>query len=116
MKIVITGGSGFIGSHVAESLKKQHDVSIFDLNEPKTEGVEFVKGDILDLELVKKSCASSNSVIPRKLFRGASFPARVYLPANGMKYFGLVDLIVFKFVDKIAFLLRSIVFSFSLCV
>jgi len=70
MKIGITGGSGFIGSHVAESLKKQHDVSIFDLNEPKTEGVEFVKGDILDLESVKKSLKNCEVVIHLAAFLG----------------------------------------------
>ncbi len=58
MKVLITGGAGFIGSHVADLfLKKGYSVKILDnlssgnnIN-PKA---EFIKGDITDLELLKK--------------------------------------------------------------
>ena len=31
LKIIITGGSGFIGSYLAMQLKKEHSVTIFDV-------------------------------------------------------------------------------------
>ena len=46
MKIVITGGCGFIGSHLVEKLKNTHQVSIIDINH--TNPI-----DILDLDKLK---------------------------------------------------------------
>lgn len=50
MKIAITGGSGFIGSHIAEKLaEKGHSVSIIDLRKPHKigiGGIRYVKADI----------------------------------------------------------------------
>ncbi len=65
MKYVITGGAGFIGSHIVEELAQlQHEVVIFDnLFSGKMENIEpflkkknvtFVEGSIIDLPLLKK--------------------------------------------------------------
>lgn len=55
MRVVITGGAGFIGGHVAEKLAQQgHEVTIFDKLAPRYplhagEGrIEFVQGDVTD--------------------------------------------------------------------
>ncbi len=63
MKIVITGGAGFIGSHITESLVRLgHDVTVFDnfytgrrenlsaiIND-----IKIVEGDIMDIESLSK--------------------------------------------------------------
>ena len=61
MKIIVTGGSGFLGSHVADELSKRgHDVTIFDKKKSKwirSDQKMFI-GDILnpnDLENVIKN-------------------------------------------------------------
>ncbi|MEE9322963.1 MAG: NAD-dependent epimerase/dehydratase family protein [Candidatus Aenigmarchaeota archaeon] len=51
MKFLVTGGAGFIGSHIAEKLKDRGDVTIFDnMSVGKEENVpgecEIIKGDI----------------------------------------------------------------------
>ncbi len=60
MKVVVTGGCGFIGSNLVEELSRFADVVVIDnlstgnLSNLEGMGVEFVRGDILDLNLLKK--------------------------------------------------------------
>ena len=46
LKITITGGSGFIGTYLSESLKKHHEIKIIDVNPPKIKDVEFERCDL----------------------------------------------------------------------
>jgi UDP-glucose 4-epimerase len=59
-RILVTGGAGFIGSHVAEELiKRGHAVTVLDdlsggFTENLVEGTKFVQGSINDVELVNQ--------------------------------------------------------------
>ena len=54
--ILVTGGCGFIGSHIVDCLvKKKFNVTILDLILPKRKDVKFIKGSILNKPLVDKS-------------------------------------------------------------
>jgi len=58
MKAVVFGGSGFLGSHIADALTKEgHDVTIFDLQPSNylKEKQKMVVGDILDQKAVDKA-------------------------------------------------------------
>lgn len=65
MKIIVFGGSGFIGSHVADKLcEAGHKVTIFDLKPSlylKPEQ-KFIQGDFLDLEKVKNAIIGQDVV------------------------------------------------------
>ena len=53
MKVLVTGGSGFLGSHVADALtKRNHDVVSFDLkpSEYRQGNQKNIVGSILDME------------------------------------------------------------------
>ncbi|MFH0732494.1 MAG: NAD-dependent epimerase/dehydratase family protein [Candidatus Omnitrophota bacterium] len=68
MKILVTGGAGFIGSHLVDELVNQgHSVKIYDNLQPQVHGVarlapgylnrdaEFINADILDRDAFKKA-------------------------------------------------------------
>ncbi len=70
MKIAITGGAGFIGSHVAALLKKEHNLTIFDISGQKTDDAQHVKGDITDLNSVVNALKDADVVIHLAAFLG----------------------------------------------
>ena len=66
-KVVVTGGAGFIGSHLAEELARRgyYAIILDDLSTGKMENieellkssnVEFIKGSIIDLPLLQRAC------------------------------------------------------------
>jgi UDP-glucose 4-epimerase len=65
MKIIVTGGSGFIGSHIADALSAAgHEVTIFDLRESKhlRPDQRMVLGDITDAPGVARAVAGHEVV------------------------------------------------------
>ena len=51
MVVLVTGGSGFIGSHVVDTLAAEgYAVKVFDKAKPPNEKVEWFKGDLLSKE------------------------------------------------------------------
>lgn len=77
----ITGGAGFIGSHLAERLVSQADVVLFDnlrrnslrlTDLAARPGVEFVEGDIRDRSLVARLVEGCNAVFHLAAIAGVS--------------------------------------------
>ena len=64
-KIVVFGGAGFLGSHVADALtRKGFDVVIFDMVQSKfiNEKQKMIVGDILDPEQVNEAVRNSQYI------------------------------------------------------
>ena len=64
-KVVVIGGSGFLGSHVADALSKAgYAVSIFDRMASKwqREDQEMIVGDIMDIHLLNKAISGCYAV------------------------------------------------------
>ena len=70
MKVLVTGGAGFIGSHLVEALLAQgHAVRVLDNffsgkreNLAAVKDVELIEGDVRDLDTCRKACAGSDRV------------------------------------------------------
>ena len=65
MKVVVFGGSGFLGSHVADALTKAgHDVTIYDLkrSEYLQSSQKMVVGDIFDEKLLRDTMKGAEAV------------------------------------------------------
>lgn len=67
MRILITGGTGFIGSRTAEALLEGggHEVTLTGRSAPKWDhkGARFLRGDLIDPEFAKRACADQDAVI-----------------------------------------------------
>ena len=63
MKILITGGTGFIGSHLTRFLKNKHEITIYDVKKPIDDDVEFILGDITDEQKILQSFQGFDIII-----------------------------------------------------
>jgi UDP-glucose 4-epimerase len=67
MRVVVTGGSGFIGSHVVERLALHgHEPCVYDLVPPRhpgTRAVEIVRGDICDVEAFRRALVGADAIV-----------------------------------------------------
>jgi UDP-glucose 4-epimerase len=78
MKVVVTGGAGFIGSNLAEELLKKHEVTVIDnLSTGRIENLDqiidkinFIEGSITDMDLLKSAFSGSDTV-----FHEAAIPS-----------------------------------------
>lgn len=62
-KITVTGGSGFIGSHIVDRLIKDgHEVSVFDFRTPPNTSARFLEGDLLNFEDVGRAVKGAEFV------------------------------------------------------
>jgi UDP-glucose 4-epimerase len=70
MKFVVTGGAGFIGSHIVEAIARSHEVVVIDnFSSGKWENLSMVagsittiQGSITDLTLLKDACKGADGI------------------------------------------------------
>lgn len=118
MKILVTGGAGFIGSHVSNLLLEQsHQVTIFDnLSHSSKETVDikadFIEGDLLDQLKLEKILPGHNAVIHMAslIEVGESVKKPVYFAENNI--LGTVKLLEAMRKTEV----KKIIFSSSACV
>ncbi|MFY3740958.1 MAG: UDP-glucose 4-epimerase [Candidatus Nitrosomirales archaeon] len=89
MKILVTGGAGFIGSNLAEKLAESHEVTVLDdlylgrKENLDSADMEFVKGSVMNEGLVSKACKDCDYVFHNAAM--SSSPMFKELPKLGME-------------------------------
>jgi UDP-glucose 4-epimerase len=112
MKILITGGAGFIGSHLAEHFCAHAEVRVLDnlrtghRNNLSGLSVEFVEGSILDREVVRNAMRGVDYVFHLAAF--VSVPESVHAPRecveiNVLGLLNVLELSVEAGVKKLCF-------------
>jgi len=122
-KVLVTGGAGFIGSHLVERLVKMNSevVVIDNLQAGKEENlkqvwdkIEFIKGDIRDKDLVEKIVKDVNIIF--HIAANASVPNSVKNPrhdfeTNALGTFSLLEAAVNSNVKKIIYASSAAVYG-----
>jgi UDP-N-acetylglucosamine/UDP-N-acetyl-alpha-D-glucosaminouronate 4-epimerase len=102
-RYLVTGGAGFIGSHIAEALVKRGDqVRVRDnLSTGKMEnlagiagGFEFVEGDIRDLETCRQAVDGVHAVFHEAALASVARSVEDPLLANAVNVTGTLNLLV----------------------
>jgi len=100
MKYVITGGAGFIGSHLAEALAMDHEVVVIDdLFSGKQENiahipVKFVEGSVTDFSLLKQIFEGSDGIFHEAAITSVPRSVKDPLPTNETNITGTLNVLL----------------------
>ncbi len=103
VKVLVTGGAGFIGSHLVEALvAKKHDVTVLDnlssgrmsnLSAVKDK-INFIKGDICDVNTVKKACENQDVVFHLAAIASVPYSVQHPLEAHEVNITGTLKVLI----------------------
>ncbi len=110
MKILVTGGAGFVGSHLVDALvKRGYGVRILDNLDPQVHGAaqakpvylnkycDFIKGDVRDEKIFKKAIQGVDGIYHMAAAVGVGqsmYQIRKYIEVNTLGTAILLDLLV----------------------
>ncbi|PWR71779.1 SDR family oxidoreductase [Methanospirillum stamsii] len=100
MKYIITGGAGFIGSHIAESLASNHEVVVIDnLFSGKIENINnlpiiFENRSITDLAFLKRIFEGADGVFHQAAITSVPRSVKDPLPTNEANITGTLNVLV----------------------
>lgn len=126
-KVIITGGAGFIGSHIAKKLSIENQVTIIDnlstghienINDIiDNNSVNFIKGDINDLDLLKKISKNVDYIFHQAAIASVPFSIKDPIKTNKVNINGTLNVLTAakeNNVKKIVFASSSAIYGDSL--
>ncbi|MCD6573706.1 MAG: SDR family oxidoreductase [Thermoplasmata archaeon] len=103
-KVVVTGGAGFIGSHLAEELVENNEVIVIDnLSTGKLENIKhlmdnekiiFKKGDIRDLDFLKKEFEGADYIFHQAAIVSVPFSIKNPFLTNEVNVSGTLNVLM----------------------
>lgn len=110
-KVLITGGAGFIGSHLVDKLleEKQYEITVFDILEEQVHGkvnkppdylnknIKFVKGSVTDYESFKDLVKENEIIFHLAAIVGVGqsmYQIKKYIDNNVLGLTNLYDILV----------------------
>ena len=63
MKVLVIGGSGIVGTLAVPVLAETHQVRVFDLRPPQGGSVDYVEGDVTDLDALKQAVTGMDALV-----------------------------------------------------
>jgi UDP-glucose 4-epimerase len=125
MKYFVTGGAGFVGSHLVDRLvKENHEVTVYDnLSLGKKEFLQhhinnknfkFIKGDILDFSFLM-SCIKSSDIVCHlaansDIIKSAS-QTRIDLEQGTIGTYNILESMKINNIDKIIYTSSSVIYG-----
>lgn len=107
MKILVTGGAGFIGSHLVDALIEKHEVGVLDNLEPQVhtkskpdylnENATYIFGDVRDKEVLRKALEGVEVIFHEAAAVGVGqsiYQVEKYVEVNTMATAKLLDILV----------------------
>ena len=99
---LVTGGAGFIGSHLAEELvRRGHGVRVADSlitgkrsNLDKIPGIEFIEGDLADLDFAKKAANGCEYVLHQAAIPSVPRSVKDPITSNRANVDGTLNMLV----------------------
>jgi dTDP-L-rhamnose 4-epimerase len=105
MKILVTGGAGFVGSHLVDELVKKNDIVIYDNLEPQVHknipeylnnSAEFIREDIRNKTKLKEAISDSEIIFHEASMVGVGqsmYQIEKYMDVNTMGTAKLLDIL-----------------------
>lgn len=107
MKILVTGGAGFIGSHIVDALAEKHEVVVLDNLEPQVHtkskpdylnmNATYIFGDVRDRETLRKVIEGVEVIFHEAAAVGVGqsmYQVEKYVEVNTMATAKLLDILV----------------------
>src|SRR5690348_6266151 len=82
MRVLVVGGSGYVGGLVLPFLARNHTLRVFDMRPPADSGLDYVAGNACDFEAVARAAEDRDALLYMAMGR--------YLPV-GQPYHENVD-------------------------